>query len=260
MTKKSAELFMKKYNGLAIDDDGYANVQCVDGFRIWNKYLDYPVYPTYTGWADGYWYYRQKTYSKYYDFITNPYDLKLGDWCFWAIGSSCPNSHVAMFVKYSNSKKTHALFFGQNQGGYGEFRTVEIRTDILGAFRAKILAETTKLDESKVSEYVQTLYVNILNRKYDANGLKAWTKAILQGQEPKYVVQGFFLSNEYKNRKRSDEEFIEDCFKGYLQRKSDSTGFKYWLFRLKSKQNREAILKGFGDSEEYKKVISKYGL
>lgn len=254
MTKKTPQAFIEKYKGQAIDDDGFANVQCVDGFRLFNKYLGYPVYPTYTGWADGYWYYRQSTYSKYYDFITDVRDLKFGDWCFWAIGSSCVYSHVAMFVGYANNQKTRGLFFGQNQGNFGEFRTVEIKLDILGAFRAKMFS----VDETKAKQYVETLYKNILNRKADTGGLKTWTNALIQGQSPKYVVKGFFLSNEYKNKNRTNEEFVRDCYLGYLQRKGDSSGVNYWLKKLET-NGREFVLNGFGNSAEYRKVISKYG-
>lgn len=253
--KKTPQAFMNKYNGIAIDDDGYANVQCVDGFRIWNKYINAPVYPTYTGWADGYWYYRESTYKKYYDFILNPKELKFGDWCFWSLGSSCKYSHVAMFVEYTNAQKTRAKFFGQNQGNFGEFRTVEIKCDILGAFRAKCFT----IDAKTANSFISTCYQNILNRKADSNGLKWWSEAVSQGMKPSIVLDGFFNSKEYKNKKKTDEQFVRDCYLGYLNRKADSSGFKYWLNRMKKGTTRDTIRKGFADSNEFKKRCERLG-
>ena len=105
---KTPQEFIDTYNGKSIDDDGFANVQCVDAFRVFDRWAGYPVLRTETGWADGYWWYRNaQGWGKYFEFITNPKALRAGDWCFWAYGSnSCPSSHVGMFVGYTNNFKT----------------------------------------------------------------------------------------------------------------------------------------------------------
>lgn len=255
---KTPQEFISTYNGKAIDDDGFANVQCVDAFRVFNRWAGYPVLPTVTGWADGYWWYRNSQgWSKYFEFITNPRALKAGDWLFWAYGSkSCPSSHVGMFTGYANSFKSVGYIFSENQGtAHSGFSTVQINLDICGAFRPKIFINTTQ-----VTDYVKLLYKNILGRNPDTGGQTAWVNALENGTSAKNVVASFFNSKEYKNKKTSNEQFVIDCYKGYLNRNPDSSGKKTWLTKLKNDASRQTIMNGFGNSAEFKKFIAKYGL
>jgi hypothetical protein len=135
---KTADDFINTYNGKVDDFDGVLKAQCVDAYKRFCWWLGVPVLATKTGWADGYWYHRVD-YSKHVTYITNTKKLKKGDWLFWAKGSSCPSSHVAMFVKYAENG--YAYCFGQNQGGNGGYCTVKLKLDILGAFRFKALEE-----------------------------------------------------------------------------------------------------------------------
>lgn len=131
---KTPDTFIEEYYGKSIDDDGGYGVQCVDGYRTFCKWIGIGAYPTGTGWADGYWYKRYEQPLSYnnFEFIENNRSLQKGDWCFWAQGSSCPSSHVAMFVEYADG---YGKFFGQNQGEFRGFSIVKIKLDILGAFR-----------------------------------------------------------------------------------------------------------------------------
>lgn len=254
---KTPQDFINAYNGKAIDYDGVANVQCVDAFKQGCAYLDIPVKATPTGWADGYWWNRLGLgYSKYFDFITNAKALRKGDWCIWAYGSrSCPSSHIGMFVEYANTGKTIGRIFSENQGtAHSGFSTVNINLDICGALRPKAWADT-----SLVKNFVTKLYKNILGRKPDTGGMNTWVNALMNGQAAKNVVASFFNSKEYTNKKTSNEQFVIDCYKGYLDRKPDASGTKHWESVLKSK-GRQAVLNGFGNSAEFKRITAKYGL
>lgn len=103
---KTPDDFYKTYLGKAIDYDKGYGVQCVDGFRVFCQWAFGTSWPTGNGWADGYWYNREK-YSKYFTFVSAK-DLKNGDWVIWARGSkSHPSSHIAMYYNHQS--------FGQNQ-------------------------------------------------------------------------------------------------------------------------------------------------
>lgn len=132
MARKSPQAFINQYDGAIVDYDGAYGVQCVDGFKIGCAWLGVPVYLTKTGYANGYWVYRNE-YAKYATFITDTSALRAGDWCVWDWNSSCPSTHIAMFVKYA--EKGYAYFFGENQGGNRGFRTVKLKLDIMGAIR-----------------------------------------------------------------------------------------------------------------------------
>lgn len=137
---KTAQAFINQYNGQVVDYDGVYGAQCVDAFKIFCAWIGAPVKPTLTGWADGYWTNRSvQGYANHCYFITDKNQLKAGDWLFWGQGSSCPYSHVGMFVSYAEDG--YANIFSENQGGNRGFRTVKCKLDILGAFRFKKLEE-----------------------------------------------------------------------------------------------------------------------
>lgn len=124
---KTANEFVKQYNGKAIDYDHAFGVQCVDGFRAFCQWAFGTSWPTGNGWADGYWYNRAK-YSKYF-IPVSPRDIHEGDWVIWARGSkSHPSSHIAMYH--------NGMEFGQNQGGNRAFCLKYTNfADCLGALR-----------------------------------------------------------------------------------------------------------------------------
>lgn len=132
MARKSPQAFINQFNGAIDDFDGVYGTQCVDGFKRCCYWLGVPVRATQTGYADGYWVYRNE-YAKYATFITDVNKLRSGDWCVWNWGSSCPSTHIAMFVSYAEAG--YAWFFGENQGGNRGFRTIKLKLDIMGAIR-----------------------------------------------------------------------------------------------------------------------------
>ena len=165
MAKKTAQAFINQYNGSIVDYDGVYGSQCVDAFKVFCAWLGVPVKPTQTGWADGYWKFRIE-YKPYADFITSAKNLQAGDWLFWAKNSSCPMSHVGMFVGYAETKE-YGYIFSENQGGNGGFRTVKLKLDILGAFRFYALEpEETAVAPSKSVK--ATGVAHFFDKKYAA--------------------------------------------------------------------------------------------
>lgn len=134
---KTPQDFYNQYHDKAIDYDGVYGVQCVDGFKVFCKWVGVPVINTGNGYASGYWLNRFKNgFSKYFDFITDKSQVKKGDWCIWNNGSSCSSSHIAMYWGAYGSGK--AYFFGQRQGTNDcRFIVTRLNTDFMGALRWK---------------------------------------------------------------------------------------------------------------------------
>lgn len=161
---KTAQAFINQYNGKIVDYDGVFDAQCVDAFKIFCAWIGAPVKPTKTGWAQGYWVYRME-YANYCTFITNPKELVAGDWCIWDFNSSCPQSHVGMFVSYANKEKTKAKIFSQNQQkNFRGFCTVDLSLDILGALRFKKLEPEPAV--SPVKSVTATGVAHSFDKKY----------------------------------------------------------------------------------------------
>ena len=161
---KTAQAFINQYNDKTVDYDGAYGAQCVDAFKIKCAWIGAPVKPTKTGWAQGYWTYRME-YANYCKFITNPKELVAGDWCIWDFNSSCPQSHIGMFVSYANKEKTKANIFSQNQQkNFKGFCTVVLSLDILGALRFNKLEPEPAVSPTKSVK--ATGVAHSYNKKY----------------------------------------------------------------------------------------------
>ena len=161
MAKKTAQAFINQYNGSVVDYDGVYGAQCVDAFKIFCAWLGVAVRATKTGWADGYWYYRDE-FKSVVEFITDPNAFEAGDWLIWAHGSSCPSSHIGMYV--SSNGKGYGNIFSENQGGNSGFRTVKLKLDVLGGFRFKklekepVVTPTKNVKATGVAHYFDKKY------------------------------------------------------------------------------------------------------
>lgn len=174
---KTAQSFVEKYNGQAIDYDGGYGVQCVDGARVWMDYFLGSSIPCGGGWANGYWLYdRQWFVSKGCLLIQNSADLRDGDLVIWDKNSkSHPSSHVAMYYQGKE--------FGQNQGGNRGFRLLSTDfSDMLGAFRAPTCSQTSSIQNSGKEAVDQILHVGShvifpsSMKVTEVNASKGWVK------------------------------------------------------------------------------------
>ena len=112
-----------------------------------------------------------------------------------------------------------------------------------------------------VSRFVERLYVKCLNRCPDKGGFNYWAgylkaKKITAAE----AVQGFFESNEMKNAKLSNADFIERCYVVLMDRKSDAGGKKYWLDKMSKGMSKREVLQGFVDSNEFIKICKDFNI
>ncbi len=125
--------------------------------------------------------------------------------------------------------------------------------------------ETPAAEESEsralTEEFVSRLYTVVLNRTPDAEGLKTWTDALLDGSRTAAeVIEGFFNSNEYQGSGRSDEQIVTDCYNAMLGRDPDEEGKATWLKSLEVGMTSQAILNGFVGSSEFQALAESYGV
>ena len=133
--------------------------------------------------------------------------------------------------------------------------------------------DTSNVNDAELTAFVQRLYVKTLGRDGEASGVEYWKNCILNGRDDnnnRYDIRtvistGFFLSQEYKNKNTSDEQFVADCYAAFFDRDprgtDDEVNYQDWVNKLKSGEyNRQQLIEhGFGDSPEFKNLITKYG-
>ena len=124
--------------------------------------------------------------------------------------------------------------------------------------------DSTNVNTQSLDAYVERLYNVVLKRNSDPSGKEHWRKGIIEGKKYDAVTVariGFFSSEEYIAKQKTDEDFITDAYHAFFGREPDPAGFEYWKNELKSKKiTRDYMLDvGFGNSAEFKKILESYG-
>ena len=140
--------------------------------------------------------------------------------------------------------------------------------------KKELKLDTTNVDKKKLEKFVSDLYTTTLGRSGEADGIEYWKGCILKGQDDKgrvytistVISKGFFLSQEYANKNKSDEEFVLDCYAAFFARNpvgtDDEVNYWNWVNKLKNKEitRQEMIEVGFGYSPEFKNLLTnEYG-
>ena len=128
--------------GAGVDVDKNFGYQCYDyGWAFWASQVNRDI-KTSNGSASGIWDKRAENAGTEFTLVTNPSDIKKGDWVIWGSSNSNVYGHVALAAEDYNSSGFNC--YGQNQGGTnmpGGGQAINIAklgvSGIRGAFRFK---------------------------------------------------------------------------------------------------------------------------
>ena len=119
----------------------------------------------------------------------------------------------------------------------------------------------SSVNEKGVRDFVLRMYTKALNREGETDGVNYWSECIITAEStPEEVAKNFFSSQEFINRKLSDADYVETLYATYFDRVSDAEGKAYWLNQMQSGMNRDAVLTEFAYSQEFRLIMSGYGL
>ncbi|MBR6157467.1 MAG: DUF4214 domain-containing protein [Lachnospiraceae bacterium] len=125
----------------------------------------------------------------------------------------------------------------------------------------KYTASCTVTVEDPVNAFVRRLYLLCFGRKADSGGFNMWTSGLrTRKYTAAFVVQAFFTSNEMKNMKLANEEWVERCYLVMMNRASDAGGKKGWVNKLEIGMSQTYVLRGFVGSTEFNNVCKDYGV
>ncbi|MCR5426417.1 MAG: DUF4214 domain-containing protein [Lachnospiraceae bacterium] len=115
--------------------------------------------------------------------------------------------------------------------------------------------------QERLKEFIERMYLVALNREGEESGVYYWMDTVMTGDYTleELAMYGFYLSAEYQNRGRTDEEFVEDLYLGLFNREADPLGKAHWLRRLGMGESRKSIIYGFSRSEEFSDMLKYYG-
>jgi hypothetical protein len=120
---------------------------------------------------------------------------------------------------------------------------------------------TVPIDDSKVRAFVRRFYQQCLNREPDQAGWDAWTNALISGSlSGADLAQEFIFSQEFIDRRTSNDEFLRIMYRAFFNREPDTGGYNVWLNALNSGMSRQEVLDGFTHSQEFANLCAVYGI
>ncbi len=145
--------------------------------------------------------------------------------------------------------------------GFAESQEFQNLCNRYGIERGYVTMNEGRDKNRGVTEFVSRIYTKALSRKkVDSDGLNDWCNRILTGTSPKDVVAGFIFSDEFTNRKLSNEAFIKVMYETYFDRQADTAGFNDWMDRMDKGASRQDVVNGFSESQEFDNLIKSFGL
>lgn len=112
-----------------------------------------------------------------------------------------------------------------------------------------------------IDQFVTRLYRNILFRESDSAGFQYWTSVLRnRTQTGANVAHGFFFSQEFINRRFSNEVFVDTLYMTLMNRTPDAAGKSHWVGRLNQGWPREDIFAGFVNSVEFDGICNAAGI
>ena len=127
----------------------------------------------------------------------------------------------------------------------------------------KEVVDMYRNQNADVTKFVARCYSEFLGRGGDPEGIEAWCKALITKENtPKEVASvGFIASGEFQERVLTNEEYVRLLYSAFLGREADPVGLEGWVNTLVTgEHDRETILDGFVDSEEFAAILTEFGL
>ncbi|MGN0638129.1 MAG: DUF4214 domain-containing protein [Huintestinicola sp.] len=151
--------------------------------------------------------------------------------------------------------------YGYVLQGFGKSAEFTRLCESYGVTRGSYTSPEYRDRNEKLTAYVSRLYTVALGRKYDIKGLNNHTGRYINGTKTaEEIAYSFVFSTEFKNKKLTDEQFVDCMYNSLFGRTADAGGKSRWLTKMKNGMTREQVFKGFASSAEFKNMVAKFGL
>ena len=112
-----------------------------------------------------------------------------------------------------------------------------------------------------VEEFVQRAYRLSLEREADEDGLDHWVTQLKSGESSgAEMVNGFLVSDEFRDKQKTDEEVVTILYRVMLNREPDEAGLANWLSHLNNGMSIQFVVNGFSTSPEFGGICTVYGV
>lgn len=120
----------------------------------------------------------------------------------------------------------------------------------------------TPEQERQLKAFIVRLYVNVLGRQsYADSEVDYWYQKLVSKESTGAdVAWGFFFSDEFKQKRLSNEEYVDILYHVMFDRNGAENERKYWTDKLEIGMSREYVYTGFANSDEFMRVCNDYGV
>ncbi len=112
-----------------------------------------------------------------------------------------------------------------------------------------------------ITAFVKEFYEVCLGREPRGEELNDWVSRLanksLSGRD---IASGFFFSNEYTRKNRSNYDFVLDAYRAMLGRTGTDSERNDWVVRLNNGWSRETVIATMAESREYRAKCSAIGV
>ena len=113
----------------------------------------------------------------------------------------------------------------------------------------------------EIRAFVSRMYTVALNRDAEEAGLEDWSLQLESKQiDGAGIANGFIMSEEFKNKQLSDQDYVKTLYQTFFDREPDTNGYNSWIAALKKGADRGYVLAGFTDSEEFSNLCESFGI
>ncbi len=118
----------------------------------------------------------------------------------------------------------------------------------------------TEEQAKQLRAFIVRLYTDALGRStYADQEVDYWYQKLVSGEsDGARVAQGFFFSDEFRNKNLPDQDFVNMLYKVMFNRQADEGGMKNWTNKLEIGMSREYVYAGFANSTEFANLCQEY--
>ena len=124
-----------------------------------------------------------------------------------------------------------------------------------------LILEDGKPVNAGIYQFVKRQYTCCLQRDGERDGMDYWATKIAKREVSAVdAAKEFFFSAEFEAKGLSDKQFVERLYETFLGRPFDEIGYAYWNDKMSKGETRREVIDEFAASEEFKGILTSFGL
>lgn len=194
-------------------------------------------------------------------------------------GGDGQNFEITLTLEAGKNYQVKCIGYGLNNGDEGSY-ILTITTDIVSDLEiadrvptneaapapapAAAASRTTIVEpdpDASLKNFVERLYRDVLGRQFDTAGRNHWVSLLRHTSATgSSVANGFFNSQEFANKKMSNEQFVITLYRVFFDRTASAAEIANWTNAMNNGATRAQIIAGFEGSQEWARTCAYFGI